>query len=69
MFAGVESAVPVDQVPPLRVNSVTAPVPLSPPSGSPTRISFPLAEIATEFPKSYAVDGTAKVSLKTMRTR
>ena len=54
MVAGVESAVPADQVPPLRVNSVTAPVPLSPPPGSPTRISFPLAEMATELPNSYA---------------
>ena len=59
MFVGVESGVPADQVPPLRVNSVTAPVPFSPPSGSPTRISFPLAEIATEFPNSNAFSGTA----------
>jgi hypothetical protein len=60
VFAGVESAVPADQVPALRVNTVTAPVPLSPPPGSPTKISFPLAEIATEVPKSKPVDGTAK---------
>jgi hypothetical protein len=35
-------------------------VPLTPPVGSPTRISFPLADIATEFPKENAFGGTAK---------
>src|SRR5271169_2096422 len=36
---------------------VAAPVPTSPPSGSPTRAVVPLADKATDVPKTVPVDG------------
>jgi hypothetical protein len=58
VVAGTVRGVPDDHDPLARVNTVAAPVPASPPPGSPTIAVVPLADIATEVPKSSAVSGT-----------
>ena len=55
--AGAVSDVPADHDPLAKVKTVASPVPESPPPGSPTIAVVPLADIATELPKSSAVSG------------